>query len=143
MASSQPKPENSGNFRFEFDPVNKILLMRYEGRLTEKAAAEFYWAIRRYSTETDARAGIWDLSPVTEFAVSPEFMRYMVGQEPVMPEATLRPRFLVAPATFGLGISRMIEIVQGPKNPLFKVVLTLDEALAALGVRSPHFEHLE
>lgn len=60
-----------------------------------------------------------------------------------MPEATLRPRFLVAPATFGLGISRMIEIVQGPKNPLFKVVLTLDEALAALGVRSPHFEHLE
>jgi hypothetical protein len=54
-------------FRFEFDPLNKILLGRFEGRLTNESAAEFYGAVRKFVTMTDASAGIWDLSSVTEF----------------------------------------------------------------------------
>jgi hypothetical protein len=130
-------------FRFEFDSVNKILLLRFEGRLTDELLTELYWTVRRYSTATDASAGIWDLSPVTEFAVSPEFVRDMANREPAMPDATRRPRFIVAPPMFGLSISRMIEIAEGPRNPLFKIVLSVDEALAALGLQSPHFEPLE
>ena len=42
--------------RSEFDPANKILLMRFEGQLTDESAAEFYGAVRKYSTATDARA---------------------------------------------------------------------------------------
>jgi hypothetical protein len=56
--------------RFEFDSANKILLLRVEGVLTHEVLAECYAAVRRYSTETDARAGIFDLSSVTEFPVS-------------------------------------------------------------------------
>ena len=129
-------------YRFAFDPVNKILLLRFEGRLTDELLTELYWMVRRYSPETDACAGIWDLSPVTEFAVSPEFTRDLANREPAMPEATRRPRFLVAPDMLGLGISRMIEFAEGPRNPLFKIVLTLDAALATLGIQSTHFEPL-
>jgi hypothetical protein len=37
----------------------------------------------------------------------------------------------------------MIEIAQRSKNPLFRIVLAVDDALAALGVQTPHFEPLE
>lgn len=56
-------------FRVEFDAANKILLGRFEGRLTNESASEFYEAVRKYATLTDASAGIWDLSSVTEFAL--------------------------------------------------------------------------
>jgi hypothetical protein len=59
-----------------------------------------------------------------------------------MPDATKRPRFLVALAMVGLGISRLVEIAGEHENPLFRIVLSLNEALAALGVQSPRFEPL-
>ncbi len=80
--------------RFEFDAVNKILLARPEGRLTDESFAEVYGAIRKYSTATDARAGIFDLSSVTEFAISAETVRRLARQEPAMPDATARPRII-------------------------------------------------
>ncbi len=129
--------------QFAFDSANKILLLRVEGPLTDKLLTEFYWKVRRYSTATDARAGIWDLSAVTEFAVSPEFIRDLSNRDPAMPDATRRPRFLVAPTMVGSAISRLYEIAGEHRNPLLKIVLSLDEAFAALGVQSPHFEPLE
>jgi hypothetical protein len=130
-------------FRFEFDPLNKILLGRFEGRLTNESAAEFYDAIRKYSTLTDASAGLWDLSSVTEFAVTSEFIRGVAESQPAMPNADKRPRIIVAAAAVGFGLMRMLQIVGEEKRPLLQVVHTLDEALAELGVQSPRFEPLE
>lgn len=129
-------------FQFEFDAVNKILLMRFEGRLTDESLTEVYWAIRKYMTATDARAGIWDFSSVTEFAVPAEFIRYIASLVPASPDMA-RPRFIVVKETFAFGLARMFEIVGEPRNPLLKVVYTLHGALAALGVQSPQFEPLE
>ena len=130
-------------FRFEFDSVNKILLGRFEGNLTDESLAEFLRAVQKYSTATDASAGIGDYSSVTEFAVSAEFIRHVARQEPAMADATKRPRIIIFSATVGFGIGRMFQIVGEPKNPLLKVVRSIDEALAALGVQIPHFETLE
>ena len=123
--------------------MNKLLLARFEGRLTDEACIEFYRAIRRYSTATDASAGIWDFSSVTEFAMSSGFIRQLAEQEPAMPNATMRPRIVVAPATVGFGLARMFQLVGERTRPLLKVVHTLDEALAALGIQSPQFEPLD
>ena len=130
-------------YRFEFDPVNKILLLRVEGRVTDESFTEGYWAVRKYATSTNANVGIWDFSSVTDFAVSPEFIRRLVDWGPAMPDATKRPRFLVAPAMVGLAISRLFEIAGEHENPLFRIVLSLNDAFAALGVQSPHFAPLE
>jgi hypothetical protein len=140
--ASKPHAEIPYRFRFEFDPLHKILLLRVEGRLTDESLKECYWSVRKYSTEIDASAGIWDLSSVTEFAVSPEFLCDLAYREPAMPDATKRPRFSVAPPGFGLSISRLYEIAARPLNPLLKIVLSVDEALTELGVQSPHFEPL-
>lgn len=130
-------------YQFTFDPAKKILLLRIEERLTDTLAAALYWEVRRQSIATDASAAIYDLSAVTDFAVTPGFIRDLVSRDPAMPNAATRPRCLVAPAMLGLAMSRLCEIAVALTNPLLKIVLSLDEAFAALGVQSPHFEPLE
>jgi hypothetical protein len=140
--ASQPRPEIPGSFRFEFDPVNKVLLARLEGRLTEASVLEFYKAIQRYANATDASTSIWDCSSVTEFALSADFIRDLARLESPMPNRT-RPSFSVIPQTVGFGIGRMYALWAEHRDPLLQVVRTMDEALAELGIQSPHFEPLE
>src|SRR5579863_9782456 len=128
-------------FRFEFDAEHKILMMRFEGRLTNESLAEVYQAIRNYANATNPSAGIWDFSSVTEFSVSSEFIRHIASLEPGTPEPTRR-RFIVVRHSLGFGLARMFGIVRERRNPLLKVVYTLDEALKELGVPSPRFEPL-
>ncbi|MGD0414611.1 MAG: hypothetical protein ABSA80_04595 [Terriglobales bacterium] len=129
--------------RFEFDPLNKILLMRVEGRLTDESLAELYRTALKYWAATDARAAISDYSSVTEWAVSAELIRELANEEPVVTNPVARPRIVIAPTAVGFGLSRMFQIVGEAKRPLLNVVRTMDEALAALGIQSPHFEPLE
>jgi hypothetical protein len=129
-------------FRFEFDAANKILLMRFEGRLSKESALDLYAAIRTHATATDASAGIWDFSSTTEVELSGEFLRRMVDLEPAMPDGAIRPRVVIPPPAARLSLLRIVEIVAQVTRPRFKVVHTMSEALAALGVQSPHFEPL-
>ena len=133
----------SMGLRFEFDRGNQVLLARVEGQLTDELLAEAMREIRRHSIATDARAGIFDFSFVTEVAVSSAFVRELAKQEPAMADAARRPRFLVAPDGVAFGLSRMFQILGESTRPLLEVVHTRDEALAALGVESPQFEALE
>jgi len=128
--------------QFEFDPVNKILLGRFEGRLTDESLGEFFRTGQKYWAETDARAAISDYTSA-EWAVSAEFLRELANQEPAVTDPAKRPRIVVASSTVGFGLSRMFQIVGERKRPLLKVVRTLDEAFAELGIESPHFEPLE
>jgi hypothetical protein len=141
-ANRAPGVKGRMGVRFEFDAENKILLGRFEGRFSDESLGEMYESIRRYSVATDARAGILDFSLTTEFAVSSDTIRNLARQEPAMPDAVNRPRVLVAPATHLFGIARMFQLVGEHKRPRLTVVRTLDEAFAALGLQSPHFEPL-
>ncbi len=60
-----------------------------------------------------------------------------------MPDATRRPRFIAVMNPSGFGLARMFQTLGAATRPLLEVVHTLDEALAALGIQSPHFESLE
>ncbi len=128
--------------RFEFDPVNKILLARFEGRLTDELLAEFYRTGLKHWAATDASAVISDYSSA-EWAVSADFLRELANQEPAVTNPAKRPRIVVASTTVGFGLARMFQIVGERKRPLLKVVRTMDEAFAELGIKSPHFEPLE
>jgi hypothetical protein len=85
--------------RVEFDSANKILLLRFEGSLTDESIAEFYKVIRQYWTAADASMGIVDFSTITHFELSSALIRQMSEREPCMPDATNRPRVIVAPKT--------------------------------------------
>jgi len=117
--------------------------MRFEGQVTDESLSAVQQAIRAYSAKTDAGAGISDYSSVTEFPVSSDLVRQLADDGPPAGDATRRPRVIVAPATVAFGLFRMFQIVGAPTRPLLRVVRTMDEALAVLGVQSPHFEPLE
>jgi hypothetical protein len=130
-------------FRFEFDPVHKILMARFEGQLTNESAEEYHTALGKNWRATQARAGIWDLSGVTDFAVGSEFLRALARRKPISPGLTDHPRYIVVPETAGYGLMRMFQIAGDSARPLLYVVRTIDEALTALGTQSAFFEPLE
>jgi hypothetical protein len=130
-------------FRFEFDPVNKILLARFEGSLTNQAAEQYHDALGKNWRATHPRAGIWDLSGVSDFAVAAEFLRNLARRKPITPGLTDHPRFIVVPENAGYGLMRMFQISGELERPLLHVVRTVDEALTTLGAQAPHFEFLE
>jgi len=131
------------SFRFEFDPVNKILLLRFDGRLTDESVVQATEAARIHWATTAARAGIADYSSVTEFAVSSALVQSLPRQKPPMPDVINNPLILVMPAEAGYGLARMYQIVGDLTLPSVSVVHTMDEAFATLGVQSPSFEPLE
>ena len=133
----------SMEYRFEFDPGNKVLLVRIAGRLTDELLAEVYRAVRTYSSANDVRAGIVDFSPVSDWALSSAFLRELARKEPAMADAARRRLIIVTPAMVGFGLARMFQMLGESTRPLLEVMRTLDEALAALGVQSAKFEPVE
>jgi hypothetical protein len=129
--------------RVEFDPANRILLLHFEGQLSDEAVAEFYRVIRKHWIAAGARMGIVDFSAVTAFALCSELIRQLAQQEPCMPDPASRPRVIVAPTNLEFGLARMFQILGESARPLLSVVHTLDEAVAALGVQCARFEPLE
>ena len=130
-------------FRCEFDQINKILLVRVDGQLTDELLKEVYWAIRRYSVLTDARAGIFDVTEVSEFSVSSEYIRRLAQSEPAMLDADKKPQIAVVPQTDAFGLARMFQLASERTRPLFSIVRTLDEALRLLVAQSPKFRPIE
>jgi hypothetical protein len=123
----------------EFDRVNKISLIRIEGRLTNESLSNFCKARRRYLAATNARVTIVDLSSVSEFAVSGEHIQHLAEQKPSLADAR-RLCVIVAPKGCGFGLCRMFQIQAETTRPLLKIVHTLLQAFAAIGIRSPYFE---
>ena len=74
--------------------------------------------------------------------MSPEFLCELSKMEPAMPNPHTRRRFFVAPAGVGSAIPRMFEIAVEHTHPLLKIVRSVSEALAALGIESPQFQRL-
>jgi hypothetical protein len=125
----------TAGFRVEFDQLNKILLMRVEGRLTDESLPYLYEASRKHSSATDARVCIVDLSSVSDFTVSSQSIQNLAQQKP----ADHKHRcFIVAPAGLAFGLCRMFQILGEATRPLLEVVHTLGEVFAA-GILSSHF----
>jgi hypothetical protein len=130
-------------YRFEFDPINKILLGRFEGELSNESAEGLHDALGRNWRATNPRAGIWDLSAVTEFTVASDFLRNLAKRKPITPGLSDCPRYIVVPETAGYGLMRMFQISGESARPLLHVVRSVEEALTALEVPSPQFAPME
>jgi hypothetical protein len=122
-------------FRVEFDEANRISLMRVEGRLTDESLPYLYEASRKYSSASNARVSIVDLSSVSEFAVSSQSIQNLAHQKP----ASKHCCFIVAPEGLAFGLCRMFQILGEVTRPLLHIVHTLVEVFEAIGIRSPHF----
>ena len=67
----------------------------------------------------------------------------MMANQELVVDPSRGPIVIVAPATAAFGLSRVFQFLGEPKRPQLQVVHTMEEAFAALGIQSPHFEPLE
>ena len=126
---------------FEFDPENRLLRIRLEGRIATEEVREHYQAAGRYVLRTRPRASIWDLSGVTFLEVSTDAVAKLARSVPALPEPD-RPRIIVAASAHVFGLARMFQALGEGARPRLKVVRTLEEASALLGVQTARFEPL-
>jgi len=143
MASPEsPLFETPGNFRFEFDPVNNILMVRFEGHLTPGLVEDFYREGKKHWIATGACAAILDGSAVTQVDLSSDLIRQFAKREPVS-ELFGKPRVFVVPRTEVFGLARMFQMSGESKQPHLHVVRTMDQAYALLGIQSATFKPIQ
>ena len=125
-------------YEFDFDPTNRILRCRFEGRVTDKALKEFFRLATEYAAQVDPRGAVADLSGVTSFEVSPQTIRELAKAAPALSNPD-RPRCVVAPSPQVFGMVRMFEIAGEATRPNLHVVRIIEEAWDILDVQSPQF----
>ena len=126
-------------FQFQFDPVNRLLVCRASGVVTDKSLREFYRLVGKYVALTDPGAGIADLSGVTSLRASPETIRALAGSPPPLSDPKV-PRYLVATSDHVFAMCRMFELQGERTRPLLRVVRTLAEAYELLDIQEPQLE---
>jgi hypothetical protein len=126
-------------YYFEFDQVNRILRGRFEGPVTDELLKEFYGLAGGYFERTGARAAITDLSAVTSFEVSAQFIRELASSPPAILDQVF-PRFIVAASPTIYGTARMFELAGQDTRPNLHVVRTMKEVCVILGITDPQFE---
>ncbi len=128
-------------YDFEMDATNGVLLVRFSGDVSEQRIGPFYSEASAQIERIHPRAAIFDFTGVTSFDVSSASIRSLAEASPLIPDAACR-RVVVAPAKHIFAMSRMFQILAGRSWPVFAVVRSMVEALAAVELDHPDFKPL-
>jgi hypothetical protein len=126
-------------YYIEFDPANRVLRGRFEGKITDETLKESYLAAGRYAAQTTPRAAIMDLLAVTSFDVIPETIRELASLPPAISDRDC-PRFIVASSPQIFGMARMFELKGQDTRPNLHVVRSMKEVCAILAIPEFKFE---
>jgi len=124
------------DFRPRFDAKHRVLAIAFGARLTEDIYMEGYALMSRFIAAQGPCSLILDLTAVTQFELSNEFLR-LIGSKLAVPGALKRLAVAPQPVIFGSG--RMVETLRSEGDAPIQVVRTLAEAYAALGATAADF----
>ena len=125
-------------YRFDHDAANRILRLRYIGKISDELIKKAYKATPAAVLKTNPRGMIVDLSEVTQFDVSTQTIHELADYQPTVKDPSV-PRIIVAPTPYLFGMSRMFQILGEHKRPMLQVMSSVDEAYAQLDVIKPKF----
>jgi hypothetical protein len=129
-------------YSFYFDSQNKVVLVRFVGRVTDETLTEFQRVgARKIVATVDFRGTIIDFSDSGAFEVSAETARALAWEEPIDPDSS-RPRVMVAPEDAVYGVCRIFASHGEDTRPNLHVVRSMEHAYAIVGVLKPKFEPL-
>jgi DNA-binding NarL/FixJ family response regulator len=127
------------HFRFEFDAEHKIVTGKFHGAVTSESIKEFYRIASSMVAAAEFQGSIIDFSSTTSFELTPRMIRELAALAPIDPVAS-RPRIIVAPNALIFGLARLFQAIGKATRPNLHVVRTPRQALALLGVATPHFQ---
>jgi hypothetical protein len=126
-----------------FDSENKIVLVAFEGRVTNELLTQFqHGDARRIVAAIDFRSTILDFSDVDSFEVTAETVRALAWEDPPDPDSS-RPRVMVAPEDHVFGLCRIYASHGEDTRPNLHVVRSMEHACAILSVAQPRFEPID
>jgi len=130
-------------YSFYFDSENRIVLVCFDGRVTDELLSEFQRiGARRIVATMDFRGTIVDFSDVDSFEVTAETVRTLAWEEPADPDSS-RPRVMVAPEDHVFGLCRIFASHGEDTRPNLHVVRSMEHACAILSVAEPKFEPID
>jgi hypothetical protein len=122
----------------QYERRHQILLIRFEGVVTDEILLEGYQRVRRWY-DTHGRCGnISDFTGVTDFAVSARSIRFLASNTPLVPEGLVR--IIVAPRDDVYGMARMFEMQGSAMGNRLDIVRNFQDALQLAGLDQPDFE---
>jgi hypothetical protein len=128
-------------FALSFDTKHAVLRIAFEGRLTDADLLAGYTAARSYVASHPPCASLVDYSDITSNELTMKGVANLARSPRAMPPGFLRIN--VAPKDGIYGMARMFQILSEEGRPELRVVRTMEEARALLGVESLEFSPIE
>jgi len=128
-------------YRFEFDPVHRILRACIEGVLTDDSISGFKAEIGQLIAESHPNGCVVDLSETKQYDLSVSAIHDASRAAPALPNVSI-PVIIVAPDAYMYGSSRMFQMLSEESRPWLRVVRSAVEAYQLLKLESPRFEPL-
>jgi hypothetical protein len=129
-------------YLFDFDPVNRVLRVRFSGQATDDDLLSYYRMTALMVEALDPLSLITDLSAVSSFQATPEMIRTLASYPPALPQHS-RPCIIVASSNETYGMARMFEIEGESTRPNLHLVRTVDEAWTIIGIENPQFKPVQ
>jgi hypothetical protein len=117
---------------WDFDPTHQILRSTFVGKVNDEDLLNHQRMAALLVEILDPRAAIIDFSRVDSFDATPAGLRRLAKLPPPMPKAD-RPRVIVAPQDYVLGLVRIFQIEGETTRPNLHVVRTVSEAWRIIG----------
>ena len=126
------------SFLLQYERRHHILLIRFEGVVTDEILLEGYHRVRRWF-DTHGRCGnISDFTAVTDFKITGSSIRFLASNSPLVPGDLVR--IIVAPRDDVYGMARMFEMQGAAMGNRVDIVRNLPDALKLASLDQPDFE---
>lgn len=123
------------------DEKKQILLIRFEGVVTDEVILERYAHVRKWFAEHGYCGNISDFTNVSSFQVTGHAISLLASNAPLVPESYVR--VLVAPQDEVYGLSRMFQMMGSDRGNRVDIVRNIDEAYLLAGIDGTEFRPAE
>ncbi len=120
-----------------FEREHRVLLIRFEGVLTDELLYEGYQEVREWMEVNGHASQLTDFSTVTSFSVTPYGVRRLAEKAPLAPDNFRR--MVVAPHPLMYGMTRMFEMIGSDSRGGLQIFASVAEAYASLGFGADNF----
>jgi len=123
------------------DESKRILLIRFEGVITDKVLLDGYRRMRLWYAANGFCGNISDFSGVSSFEVTGAAVRGLASNTPLVPGNFVR--IINAPQDEVYGMSRMFEMMGSERGNRVDIVRNIEDAYGLAGIEGTEFRTID
>lgn len=128
--------------RFEYDLEQRLLMISINGELYDSELLQMFATAGKWAEKYNLQRAILDGTGIAGFSVTPETVKALAEQAPMLPARS--DRCIVVNQDYLYGMARMYQMLGGETRERLRIVRTLPEAYDYLKLRAPlHLQPVE